>query len=178
MKKLLLFLFLGGVLQLSAQDADSTRFYKNSFTNANRKLIIGAHAGTTSGVGFSAEVGNHQNAVQLVFMPIGSQDYQFISSGLTFFTKIRDLKGTSLEAYVSGAYTYTWNDYYVYDYYEPYTTAEEKHKLDLGTGLSLSLKQNNIFHFRVMTGFGFYNLTDPSSRLYSLAGGVGIGLFL
>lgn len=78
---------------------------------------LGLHAGTTSGLGLSYKaLFNDKYMIQAITLPIASQDFKYINSGLSFKYKFKDLSDWDFYAYGSGNYIFSQYSTSSYDY--------------------------------------------------------------
>jgi hypothetical protein len=146
MKKICVF-FAALVFLSSAYGQDD-----QEFTSKSNEL--GAHLGATTGIGMSYRHWFHRVGFQLTVLPIKTNDYTFISSGITGLFSLKETKYIRAYLYLGNHFLYqeTHNGDIMTSNTE--TTYEKLLNVGFGPGFSFG----SIVGFNVMFGYGFYDL--------------------
>jgi len=133
-------------LSVFGQNADNN-------TIVNRSNEIGIHTGFTTGLGLSFRHWSEKFGVQITAIPIKSNNFQFISGGLTCMYSISNNKYHRFFLYL-GNHVLIHNSLNIWgDSTEVATT-----KYNLGFGPGFEVGKN--VRFNIMIGYGAYNLLE------------------
>ncbi len=151
-------------LSLFGQNAENN-------TVKNRSNELGIHAGFTTGLGLSFRHWSEKFGVQITAIPIKSNDFKFISGGLTAMYSITNQKYHRFFLYL-GNHVLIYDDLIDFDdlFYNEVTT---EYKYNIGFGPGFEVGRN--VRFNIMVGYGAYNLLEPSE--YKLLPAVEMGLY-
>ena len=160
MKKLLLCLLFGSVSLSTLAQKETTNPSSNYL---NKKVIhkLGLHAGTTSGAGLSYKaLINNKLMIQMVSLPIASQDYKIINTGLSLKYKFRDYNMWDFYSYVSGSHYFNQDRFYAYDAMDPWldTTYEYEYKNNFhsSAGFAFEYGKGELIKLSTQVGYGAY----------------------
>lgn len=139
---------------------------------------LGLHAGTTSGTGLSYKVDiNKKYQIQLVALPVASEDVKWINSGVQFRYKVRNLGDWDFFTYGAASYFYQYQkEYYYNDGYTMQESFSESHAINTSAGIAFEYGRSEAFKLNIQTGYGGYDLTDDWRTMLSI--GVGIDFTL
>lgn len=159
------------ILSLSA----STLFAQTDVVEKRntRSNELGFHSGFTTGVGLSYRKWFGDFGIQLTGIPIKTDDFAFISGGITAMNTFVESSTGSVRAYgYVGSHVYytydNWDDYeYVYDdngnMVEVKNEDNETTKTNLGAGIGFSF--GGVVSFNLMMGYGAYDIFDKFNLL-------------
>ncbi|NJN27425.1 MAG: hypothetical protein HC819_16345 [Cyclobacteriaceae bacterium] len=129
---------------------------------------VGFHSGFTTGVGFSYRKWFGDFGIQLTGLPIKTDDYAFISGGITGMKNFVESNSGNVKAYgYLGSHVYytydDWNDYtYVYDdngnLVEEHNEEDGTTQTNLGAGIGFSF--GGVVAYNLMLGYGAYDVFD------------------
>lgn len=131
--------------------------------NSNTPTVIhklGLHSGTTSGVGLSYKaLIKNTLMIQAVTLPVASQDYKYINSGLSIKYKFRDYNLWDFYAYGAGNYIYTQSSYgyysldeteeFIYEYNSNFHTS---------VGIAAEFGKGEFLKWSMQMGYALYNI--------------------
>ncbi len=123
----------------------------NDSSLLNRDNEFGIHIGATTGMGLSYRYWMDKTGVQATLFPIKTDDYIFISAGLTLMRSFYHNKYIRVYGYL-GSHAIIEN-----------TDTEPQYNIGLGPGFSFG----KIVAFNIMFGLGTYDITDRFNILPS-----------
>ena len=132
-----------------------------------RSNELGIHAGFTTGLGLSFRHWSDKLGVQLTAIPIKSNDFQFISVGLTGLYSLSNSKYHRFFLYL-GNHMLISNDLISID---GVNESEIMYNLGFGPGFEVGKK----VRFNIMLGYAAYNLNNIPD--YSLLPSIEMGLY-
>ncbi|MGD2035611.1 MAG: hypothetical protein PVF73_11175 [Bacteroidales bacterium] len=131
---LLAICFLPSMVSGQEDDKEST---KNEF---------GFHVGASTGIGLSYRRWISNQGIQLTFVPVMTDEIDFISGGLTLMHSFRNKRYFRFFGYLGNHIIYNteFTDEYLH------------YNIGLGPGFEFG----TVLRFNLMVGYGFYNVTN------------------
>jgi hypothetical protein len=165
MKKLLILsIILSFSLCLFAQDED--------ISQANNEF--GAHAGFTTGLGFSYRHWFDRFGFQVTGIPVKTNDYFFASIGATGLYSLKTTQYIRAFLYLGNHFVYqaetyeSYDPYMGYSYGEEYTSYTRQYNIGFGPGFSVG----RLIEFNLMVGYGIYDVGGDFNMLPAIEVGV------
>lgn len=179
MKKIILtgaIALLTGFASAQVEEAKSEETTENTTKTLHK---IGLHAGTTSGLGLSYKIQfADKYQVQLTTLPIASESYKWINTGLQLRYKFKDAGNWDFFTYAAASHLYTSSsNYYYYDYTDPdYSETTTNESYNASAGVAFEFGRSESFKLNLQTGYGVYDITDDWTTMLTI--GVGIDFTL
>lgn len=152
MKKIIIVLVLSiSMIGVSAQDETATKVKKNEF---------GIHAGATTGIGLSYRHWFGKLGFQLTGLPIKTENFTFISGGVSLLYNFYDAKYVRVFGYIGGHY---YQDRHNDEDYNILTGDYESHKYEdsfYNFGFGPGFAFGKEVRFNLQFGYGFYDVTE------------------
>lgn len=127
---------------------------------------LGLHSGTASGVGLSYKaLFNHKTMIQLVTLPIASQDYKYINSGLSLKFKFKDLDIWDFYGYGSGNYVFSqdsWSSTFNSNTQLWESSTTYNYNVNASIGVAMEYGKGELVKWGLQAGYGVYNIGESS----------------
>ena len=136
--------------------------------NTTPKVIhkLGLHSGTASGVGLSYKaLFNNKTMVQLVTLPVASQDFKYVNSGLSLKIKFKDLDNWDFYGYGSGNFVYIedrWSSTYNETTMDWETFTSYNYNFNVSGGVAVEYGKGEMIKWGMQAGYGVYNIGESS----------------
>jgi hypothetical protein len=111
------------------------------------KNEFGFHIGATTGIGLSYRRWISKTGIQLTFVPVITDDVEFISTGLTFMRSFKNGKYVRFFGYLGNHLIYN-------------TDFIDDEDLHYNIGIGPGFEFGTVVRFNLMVGYGFYNVTN------------------
>ena len=159
MKKLLLCMLFGGI-SLSNFAQESTTDSSSNYLSKKVIHKLGLNEGTASGAGLSYKaLFNNKFMIQVVSLPIASQDYKIINTGLSLKYKFRDYNMWDFYSYVSGNHYFNQSQIYA-DNIDPWTDViyenDYTNNFHSSGGFAFEYGKGELIKLSTQVGYGAY----------------------
>ncbi len=113
--------------------------------NVTNKNEFGVHLGSTTGIGLSYRHWFNNSGFQLTALPILTDEYDFVSAGLTFLHSFKNSKYFRFYGYIGNHVMYN-------------TDIANDFQYNIGIGPGFAFGKS--VRFNLMVGYGLYDVTD------------------
>lgn len=174
MKKVFLFTLISFSFLLGkAQENDSLKVVKSE--PKQKYHALGFNAGFSTGLGLAYRYQSYKHSFQTSFLPIATNDLNFLNLGLRYAYNIRENNGTTFFGYLGHSAAYISEKIYTYDYFNETDIErwEENYRLVTGGGFGIDQELSKSTSLNFSGGYAYY-LRSASNNVFTLTAEIGL----
>lgn len=179
MKKLLLIAFVSlTFLSVKAQDVETSEKETSEKETKQKYHALGFNAGFSTGLGLSHRYQSYKHSFQTSFLPIATNDLNFMNLGFRYAYDIRENNGTKFFGYLGHSAIYT-----MYKYYDTYYDIDnnpqnferttQNYRLVTGAGFGIDQELSKSTSLNFSGGYAYY-IRSASTNIFTLTAEVGL----
>ena len=176
MKKLLLIAFVSlTFLSVKAQDIETSEKETSEKETKQKYHALGFNAGFSTGLGLSYRYQSYKHSFQTSFLPIATNDLNFMNLGLRYAYAIRANNGTKFFGYLGHSAAYISEKIYNYDYFNETGIErwEENYRFVTGAGFGIDQELSKSTSLNFSGGYAYY-IRSASTNIFTLTAEVGL----
>jgi hypothetical protein len=174
MKKIILITFISlAFLSVKAQENESSESSKSE--PKQKYHALGFNAGFSTGLGLSHRYQSYKHSFQTSFLPIATNDLNFMNLGFRYAYDIRENNGTKFFGYLGHSASYIMDKYYDLDYFsgESIERTSENYRFVTGAGFGIDQELSKSTSLNFSGGYAYY-IRSASTNIFTLTAEVGL----